>query len=198
VPAPSEDPAFWREIYHREGRPGWDMGGPTPVLEELLDRVAAAGETMGAAWAVPGCGFGHDAAALADRGFQVTGVDFAPEALAEARARHGDRVAWSGEDWFQGAEVFDGVFDHTCYAAMAPERRPAYMAATARRLRPGGLWLVVFFHQVRDPEGPPFAQDPADFSRLAEAGFDLLHLGPALRSHPRRAGRETLALARRR
>ncbi|WP_243334507.1 methyltransferase domain-containing protein [Mesoterricola sediminis] len=182
--------------YAREDRPGWDMDGPTPVLPELLDRVAAAGLALGPTVAVPGCGFGHDAAALAAGGFQVTGLDFAAPALARAQARYGDAVAWRQEDWFGGGAAFDAIFDHTCFSAMAPERRAAYMAACARRLRPGGLWLVVFFTQVRDPQGPPFAQDPAGFRTLVEGVFDVAFLGPAERSHPRRAGREAIAVLR--
>jgi hypothetical protein len=35
-------------------------------------------------------------------------------------------------------------------------------------------------------------------SALAEARFDVLHLAEALQSHPRRAGREYLLVARKR
>jgi SAM-dependent methyltransferase len=146
---------------------------------------------------VPGCGFGHDAAELARWGFTVTGVDFAPSAIEGARSRYGDLVDWRQEDWFEAAlEPFDAILDHTCFVAMAPERRPEYVASLARRLRPGGLWLGAFFHTVHNPPGPPFAIDPEALRRLAEAEFQVLHLGEATKSHPRRAGREFLAVAR--
>jgi SAM-dependent methyltransferase len=194
----TEHPDYWQAIYRAEPRPGWDMDGPTPLLPELLERAAGCGLELGPCLAVPGCGFGHDAAELARRGYRVTGVDFAPAALDRARALYGDRVRWSGEDWFTGSRAFDGIFDHTCFAAMDPDRREAYLAVCARRLRPGGVWLAACFLQVRQEGGPPFAVSPGEVRRLAEPWFEVLHQGPAERSHPRRAGREFLTVARRR
>jgi SAM-dependent methyltransferase len=188
------DQAYWDGIYQETPRPGWDMDGPTPVLGELLDLPAC--RELGPELAVPGCGYGHDAAELARRGFRVTGVDFAPSALQGARARHGDQVRWLQQDWFALEERFDGIFDHTCFVAMAPGRRPAYLAHCASLLRPGGLWMASLFHTVTRPPGPPFALSMDEARSLAEVHFDLLHLGPAARSHPRRAGREFLLVGR--
>ncbi len=191
-------PSYWEDIYAAEARPGWDMGGPSPLLPELLDLARDAGLAPGPALAVPGCGFGHDAAELARRGFVATGVDFAPAALRGARERYGNLVRWVLEDWFLGSRTFDGIFDHTCFTAMAPDRREAYLAVCARRLRPGGAWLAACFHQVARTDGPPYPISMDEVRALAEPWFDLLHLGPAQRSHPRRAGREFLVVARRR
>ena len=197
MPATSDHPEFWQDIYAAEARPGWDMGGPTPLVAELLAAARAAGAEPGPAVAVPGCGFGHDAAALADLGFQVTGLDFAAAALAGARARYGERVRWRQEDWFDPAgEAFDTLFDHTCFVAMDPGRRPAYVAACARRLRPGGLWLGAFFHQVTGTGGPPHPIAMDALRALVEPAFEVLHLDRAHTSHPRRAGREFLMVAR--
>ena len=189
------DPAFWQAIYDKEARPGWDMNGPTPLLPELLGLAAL---QPPAAMAVPGCGFGHDAAELARRGFQVTGLDFADSAIQGARSRHGDGVQWRQEDWFTpGGETFEAIFDHTCFVAMEPDLRPRYVEACARRLQPGGLWLAAFFHTVAEPGGPPFAISMDEVRRLASTGFEILHLDHATCSHPRRAGREFLMVARR-
>ena len=198
MPASTDHPDYWQDIYQAEGRPGWEMGGPTPLLGELLDLAAARGLALGPSLAVPGCGFGHDAAELARRGYRVTGLDFAPAAVEGARARYGDLVRWRREDWFAGSRAFDGIFDHTCFAAMEPDRRENYLAVCARRLRPGGAWLAACFHQVRQEGVPPYAVSPEEVRRLAEPWFEVLHQGPAERSHPRRAGREFLTVARRR
>ncbi|HJV91414.1 MAG TPA: methyltransferase domain-containing protein [Holophagaceae bacterium] len=189
-------PEYWQQVYDTESRPGWDMDAPTPLVAELLE-VGNPGP--GIAVAVPGCGFGHDAAELARRGFRVTAFDFAAAALEGARARYGTSVAWRQDDWFTTpAGPFDAVFDHTCFVAMEPGRREAYVARTAELLVPGGLWLLAAFHDVQGRPGPPFALPAADLRAVAESRFDVLHLAPATRSHPRRAGREMLLVGRRR
>ena len=188
-------PAFWQAIYDGEARPGWDMNGPTPLLPELL--ALAPDLPPQARVAVPGCGFGHDAAELARQGFQVTGLDFALPAIQGARSRYGELVDWRQEDWFrEDAQTFEAIFDHTCFVAMEPDVRPRYVETCARRLEPGGLWLAAFFHTVPVPGAPPFAATMDDIRALAAPAFEVLHLDHALCSHPRRAGREFLLVAR--
>lgn len=187
----SED---WNRIYAEEAQPGWDMDGPTPLIGELLAEAPLA---PGARVAVPGSGFGHDAAELARLGFRVSAFDVAPLAIAGAKARYGGAVVWRLADWFTQGETFDAVFDHTCFVAMEPERRGDYAEATLRALLPGGLWLGVAFHDTGDREGPPFAIGREAMDALIRAaGFDLILLRDATASHPRRAGREFLWVAK--
>ena len=191
-----QQPEYWNQVYIDEPRPGWDMDGPTPLIGELLELAPPL--PTGTAIAVPGCGFGHDAAELAHRGFRVTAFDFAPLALEGARSKYGDAVAWRQEDWFETPEgPFDAIFDHTCFVAMEPHRREAYLTRTAAQLLPGGLWLLAAFQATQGREGPPFAIEPEALRSLVEVPFEILHLAPATRSHPRRAGREFLLIGRR-
>ena len=192
-------PDYWNQIYQDEGRPGWDMDRATPLVEELLGLALPFGLRTSGDLVVPGCGYGHDAADLAERGFQVTGLDFAPLAIQGAMGRSGARVQWSqGEGFATHLGPWDAIFDHTCFVAMDPPRRPAYVAACAGHLKPGGLWMVALFHEVKGPAGPPHAIPMEERRHLAEAHFDVLHLDHATASHPRRAGREYLLVARRR
>ena len=194
----TDHPDYWNRIYEDEGRPGWDMDGATPLLGELLDLARPLGLRPGASLVVPGCGYGHDAVALEARGFAVTGLDFAPLAIQGAMQRYGDRVAWSQADWFTThLGPWDAIFDHTCFVAMDPARRPAYVEACAGHLKPGGLWMAGLFHDVNGRQGPPHATPMAEMRTLAEARFEVLHLAHATASHPRRAGREFLLIGRR-
>lgn len=190
-------PEYWQKVYDDEPRPGWDMDGPSPVLQELLAAAAPQGIATGAEIAVPGCGFGHDAAELARRGFRVMAFDFASNAIEGARTRYGDEVDWRLEDWFTTKEgPFDLIFDHTCFVAMEPSRRVEYLDICASRLKPAGLWLGVLFDDTNGRPGPPF-QIPMDEARsLAEARFEVLCLVRANQSHSRRAGREFLVIGR--
>ena len=74
------DLLFYRLAY-RFGRPRWDTAEPRPELEGLLP-----GRRPGRALDL-GCGTGTDAIYLASQGWEVTGVDFVPEAIATARTR---------------------------------------------------------------------------------------------------------------
>ncbi|GLH72721.1 SAM-dependent methyltransferase [Geothrix limicola] len=195
----TKHPDYWNRIYEDEGRPGWDMAGATPLVRELLDLARPLGLQAGGDLVVPGCGYGHDAAELAAEGFRVTGLDFAPLAIQGATERYGAKVAWHQDDWFTTAlGPWDAIFDHTCFVAMDPVRRPDYVKACAAHLRPGGLWMAALFHEVKGPAGPPHAISMPEMRALAEAHFDVLHLAEATASHPRRAGREFLMVARRR
>lgn len=193
----TSSPEFWQALYDAETRPEWSLRGPSPLLAEVLD--LAPGLAPGAAVAVPGCGYGHDVAELARRGFQATGLDFAANAIQTARDLHGDLAQWRQEDWLAPAEPsFDAIFDYTCFVAMDPELREPYVEACARHLLPGGLWLGGFFHTVTTGDGPPFPVSMAELRALAEVYFEVLYLEPATRSHPRRAGREFVLVARKR
>lgn len=195
----STDPEYWNRIYEDEGRPGWDMDGATPLVAEILDLALPLGLRPGGEVVVPGCGYGHDAVELERRGFTVTGLDFAPLAIHGAMQRYGDRVSWSQGDWFTThLGPWDAIFDHTCFVAMDPARRPAYVEACAAHLRPGGFWMAVLFHDVNGRPGPPHALPMAEMRPLAEARFEVLHLAEARGSHPRRAGREYILIARKR
>ena len=192
-------PDYWNQIYKDEGRPGWDMDGATPLVRELLGLALPLGLRPGCELAVPGCGYGHDAAELEGQGFNVTGLDFAPLAIQGAMSRYGSRVAWSQGDWFTTQlGPWDAIFDHTCFVAMDPVRRPAYVDACAKHLRTGGLWMAGLFHDVKGQSGPPHAIPMTEMRILAETRFDVLHLAEAKESHPRRAGREFLLVARKR
>jgi len=192
-------PDYWNRIYEEEGRPGWDMDGATPLVEAMLGLALPLGLRSGGELVVPGCGYGHDAAELASRGFAVSGLDFAPLAIQGAIQRYGDRVAWSQADWFTTRlGPWDAIFDHTCFVAMDPDRRPAYVEACAGHLRPGGFWLAALFHDVNGRPGPPHAMPMAEMRTLAGTRFEVLHLAETSASHPRRLGREFLMVAKRR
>jgi SAM-dependent methyltransferase len=187
----------WQRIYQEEGTP-WDLDGPTPAIEELLDSARLWGLKAGAAVAVPGCGLGHDAAALAAAGFQVCAIDPVSAALDSAQERYGSAVDWTQADWFDnGLEPFDAVFDHAFFVAFDPGRRAEVVAAHARTLKPGGLWLGIFWHRVKEPNTRPWAVQPDELEPLALPTFEILALEEARNSHPRRAGREFWMIARR-
>ncbi len=148
----------WEQLY-QEGSTHWDRGHPSPPLRQYLSDKELAGRVI-----VIGCGRGHDVAHLAERGVDVTGLDIAPTAIADAKARYPHL-----EDRFHVADLFDlpadfcGSFDvvveHTCLSGLPPELRKSYRAGVDALLKEGGHVVGVWFiNPDLDPgeTGPPF------------------------------------------
>jgi 2-polyprenyl-3-methyl-5-hydroxy-6-metoxy-1,4-benzoquinol methylase len=74
------------EAIHGDGLPPWDTGQPQPAIVQLAEAGLITGHVLDV-----GCGAGDNALFLADRGLDVTGLDSAPTAIAEARAKAGAR-----------------------------------------------------------------------------------------------------------
>lgn len=95
------------------------------------------------------CGPGHFACALAEAGFNVTGLDsYAPlvgSAKGKRRARHLANLAFRQGELTRGNTFRDGTFDqvvsiHALYAHPAPER---LLREAHRVLKPGGHAVFV-------------------------------------------------------
>lgn len=171
----------WDQRY-RGGSDGWELGRAAPPLEQFL-RTDPRAPKPPASVLLPGCGRGHEAALLAELGFAALGLDFSGEALAEARRLHGaDRAGlrWLQADLLDGAALeaagvgaasLGGVLEHTCFCAIDPADRDAYLEQVHRLLVPGG-WLLALFWCHSRPGGPPWGSDPAALeAQLRRHGF---------------------------
>ncbi|HLM03743.1 MAG TPA: methyltransferase domain-containing protein [Blastococcus sp.] len=129
-----------------------------------------------------GCGEGADAIWLAERGWEVLGVDFATTALARAAAHAasagvGERVRWVHADvttWTpdEGFDLVSAQFLH-----LPPGPRRTVFARLAAAVRPAGTLLVVghdFSDVAAGAHRPP---EPERFFTADEvaAGLDPAH-----------------------
>ena len=143
----------WNESY-ASGQLPWDTGQPEPLLVEFVTSGAV---TPGPTLEI-GAGTGTNAIWMADRGFDVLGVDVSPLAVERAHAKMEGRAlrcrfaAWD----FLAAPPPDGafqfVFDRGCFHVFdEPGERQRFAAQVAAALVPGGLWLSL----IGSTEGPP-------------------------------------------
>ena len=190
---------FWEGLY-ASGGDGWDLGAPSLPL---VDFVTATPPPRGRV-AVPGAGRGHDARFLAARGYDVTAIDFSTAAVTAARAlarRDGVDLEILQRDLFSlpldYPHAFDGVWEYTCYCAIDPARRRAYVDVLRAIIRPGGWLLGCFFPLRALTPGPPFKVSAAEIRRVLGTGFRIERAFPPLRSVRPRQGREWMVLARR-
>jgi len=204
-PEPPQDPGprpssaqFWDRRY-QEGQDGWELGQPAPPLQDFLTHHPLAPQPPGRVM-VPGCGRGHEARLLAELGFAVVGLDFSAEAIAAARQgpqAPGIHLRWLQADLFDrqalaaaglGAASLEGLVEHTCFCAIEPEQRPAYLRTVVQLLAPGG-WLLGLFWCHGRPGGPPYGSEAGALARQVEdAGLVQAHWQPASNSAIGRQG----------
>ncbi|MGD0256037.1 MAG: class I SAM-dependent methyltransferase [Acidimicrobiales bacterium] len=123
------------------------------------------------------CGEGRNALWLAERGWQVTGVDFSPVGLAKARrlavVRRVD-VSWLRADvleWNPPQTAFDLVI--VMYLQLPADARRRVLSRAARALTPGGTLLVVGHDSTNLTEGTGGPQDPAVLFSPEDVANDL-------------------------
>lgn len=168
---------LWDDHY-AEGPLPWDTGVPDPTLVESLGHLP-----RGRALEI-GCGTGTNAVYLASQGYEVVGVDFAPRAVARARARAagaGLPVAFHEVDIQRDALPgggFDLVFDRGCLHVFdTPDERARFAEQVASALAPGGQWLSLAGSTegpVRDG-GPP-RRSALDLVAAIEPHLEILDL----------------------
>ncbi|HUI89781.1 MAG TPA: class I SAM-dependent methyltransferase [Anaerolineales bacterium] len=151
------------------GRPPWDTGISPPELFDFISKHAA-GRAIDL-----GCGTGTNVITLAQNGWQVTGIDFAPRAIQTAKrkmkaahvradARVGDVTKLNGVDG-----PFDLALDLGCFHGV--DKRPDYLTVLQRVLAPSGYWLM---YGIFKSPGFGHGLDEADIELIRASGFRLL------------------------
>ena len=107
---------------------------------------------------VVGCGLGDEAGHLAELGFDVTGFDIAPSAIAWCRRRYAGRpIHFETADLFAPPRgwlsAFDFVVEVNTIQALPPELRADAVLRLGHFLAPGGRLLIVA--RGRDDADPP-------------------------------------------
>ena len=172
-------PGWWDERY-AETDLMWSAGPNLFVVEEL--EPAAPGTALDLA-----CGEGRNAVWLAERGWQVTGVDFSAVALDRARAiaaRRHVTVTWVKADalsW-QPDQTYDLVL--LAYLQLREPERQQALTIAATTTAPGGSVLVIA-HDLRNltdgtggPQYPELLWTPDE---VARPGFTVARAQTAAR-----------------
>ena len=158
-----------------------------------------------------GAGEGRNAIWLAERGWQVTAVDFSAVALAKAArlaaGRGATGITWVTAD-VRGYQPPPGSFDLVllAYIHLPPAESDALLHAAATGLAPGGTLLVVGHDRDNIAHGYGGPQEPAVLYQAAAVvaalpGLIIQQAGQERRPVPTGEGErtaiDTLVLARR-
>lgn len=157
---------FWQTRFEKK-EIGWDRGSPSPQLLAWLHR----GALQPCRIAVPGCGSGWEVAELAQRGFEVTGIDYTAAAVVATRAlldSKGLRAEVLQADVlsYQPEQAFDAIYEQTCLCAIHPDHWFDYARQLHQWLKPAGSLWVLFMQMTRPAAteeglilGPPYHCD---------------------------------------
>ena len=126
-------------------QPPWDTGISPPELFEFIKN-----HPPGRAIDI-GCGTGTNIITLAQAGWTVTGVDFAPRAIQLAKQKikqSGVQAKISVNDATKLNGItgpFDFALDLGCFHGISKEGRMKYLDQLDRILAPNGFWLLYTF-----------------------------------------------------
>jgi SAM-dependent methyltransferase len=164
-----------------DGLTPWDIGGPQPVVQQLVAYGAIRGEVLD-----PGTGPGYHAIHYASQGYSATGVDGSPSAIERAK-RNAERAGVQVDfqvadatrlDGFEGR--FDTVVDSAFYHVFLGDEgtQTRYAQALHRATKPGAR-LFMFEFSPHNVNGIQWAGIPADnFERvLGASGWRVDYLG---------------------
>jgi cyclopropane fatty-acyl-phospholipid synthase-like methyltransferase len=146
------DKELFQEMY--KGKPPWDIGRPQSVFVEAADQIT--GSVLDA-----GCGTGENALFFAARGQRVTGIDFLPQPIAEAKRKAQERgvaatfIVMNALHLNELPEAFDSAIDCGLFHVFSDDDRAKYVAGLVNVIRPGGgLFLACFSDNEPPGDGP--------------------------------------------
>ena len=189
--------ADWQKHYD-DNELSWDLGEvANPFVRLWEDKVLQPGTLI-----VPGCGQGHEVIYFAERGFQVTGVDYslgAEKLLRDSLSNKNLNVQVLHQNFFEldetHTQAYDNMLEQTFFCAIHRDQRPAYVATVSRILKPGGL-LFGLFYETGEEGGPPFNTTEVDIQNHFAAAFDIERLEKCSFSSEKRKDKEWLAVMR--
>lgn len=174
----------------------WDLGGVAPPFERLWkERKISPCKAI-----IPGCGRGHEAIFLAERGFQITAVDYtqgAIDSLEKALTKKNLTVEVLRQDFFELGSYYNDKFDlmleNTFFCAINPSMRQKYVL-TAGRILKSGAFFVGLFYETDKEGGPPFNTRKRDIEEYFSERFMIETLNKTPHSADQRQGKEWLAV----
>jgi ubiquinone/menaquinone biosynthesis C-methylase UbiE len=127
------------------GQPKWDTGISPPELLDFIDKNKPARAID------IGCGTGTNVITLANAGWQVTGVDFAPRAMQLAKQKLKSSRA-QADFHISDATSLSGIvgpyefaLDIGCFHSIQKDGKAKYLKQLDRILGPNGFWLMYGF-----------------------------------------------------
>lgn len=173
----------WDAVYRDGGLPPWEIESPQPAFVALADGGALRSPVLDV-----GCGTGENALMLAHRGLEVLGLDFAPSAIARARAKAAERgVAVTFEvgdalalDRLGLGRQYASAIDSGCFHIFATDREVArYVASLHAVLEPGAALHLMCFSDAQSGTCGPRRISQGELRDAFADGWRIESIDPA-------------------
>jgi SAM-dependent methyltransferase len=148
-------PAITRfDEFYKTTTPPWVIGEPQPAVIELERAGLIRGNVLDV-----GCGTGEHTILLTSLGYDVLGIDFAPEAVEQAR-RNADAKGVGAR--FEVADAmnlpdqprYQAILDSALFHIFDDNDRPQYVASLHTACAPGGVVHVLALSDAGRGFGP--------------------------------------------
>jgi SAM-dependent methyltransferase len=167
-------------LMYRLGFKPWEFDATPLQLVQVADQLP-----RGRALEL-GCGTGRQAVELAQRGWEVTGLDYVGRAIEESRTRAeaaGVEVRFLLGDAVRLVDLqvggpFDLIYDNKCFHGLGPKSRKAYAEGVGRACRVGGCYLLFALQpgRLRRLVGLPGGVTIAEVQELFGGRFEIVRL----------------------
>ncbi len=137
-------PAISRfEEFYKTSTPPWVIGEPQPAVVDLEKDGLIRGKVLDV-----GCGTGEHTILLTRLGYDVLGIDFATEAVEQARRNaeaNGVEARFEVADAMNlpGEPRYDTIVDSALFHIFDDTDRPKYVASLHNACGPGGIVVVL-------------------------------------------------------
>lgn len=156
----------WDELYegkasYAPGDPGWNIGELQPALAALERKGLFEGPVLDS-----GCGVGVTSLALAEKGYEVVGLDRSVNAIeraTQAAAHRGLTVKFDVADLSHSTgyeKHFNTVIDGLVFHCLPEGLRHGYIESSAHALKPGGNFFALVFATEAFPPDADFGPRP--------------------------------------
>ena len=194
---PVDKPAY-REKEYNTNQTSRDTMNANPVFAELLNNYdfLKPGQIL-----IVGCGKGNDTIIAAQKGYEVTALDFSSAAINYAKQlaiKSKVNIEFLNEDIFTLSdayiESFDYVYEYTTYCAINPQRRTEFAKKISLLVKKGGRLITVLFPVDSREGGPPFSIDVQEFYKNFSSHLQLELSSRQINSVRQRKGKEILQI----
>jgi SAM-dependent methyltransferase len=166
----------WDAAYTAESPAPWDIGRPQAAFVRLAEAGCLTGRVLDV-----GCGTGEHALLAASHGADAVGVDVAPSAIQQARAKAAQRGLTArftvGDALDLGplglAGIIDTVIDSGVFHVFSDDDRRRYVASLGCVLRPAGITYLMCFSDRQPGEFGPRRVSQDELHEAFAAGWTI-------------------------